>query len=320
MSTPELELRPEEFAGAAAEAIAAVAGSGPREAAAALGGAGLLGVCGAEEDGGLGLGVAFALPIAIEAGRQQLPFPLIEHMLLARALAGAPEAAALCAGERLVTWAFQGSLADGLAGHAREAEACDWVLVADGEGGGALCARESLAIRRDEALDPEHPQCWLECGDARIAARISRADFDALRHDARILVAGFVHGIADAALARTADYLSTRVQFGRPLSAKQAVRHLLARMCLAREATGASVRRLLEYDEFGARRDARAPLAHAIAQAAFVVEKAIHLHGGMGFTWELPLHRGLREVRKFDAAFGAGAPAREAAADFIASA
>ncbi len=320
MSTPELELRPEEFAGATADAIAAVAGLGPREAAAALAEAGLLGVCGAEDDGGLGLGVAFALPIAIEAGRQQLPFPLVEHILTARALAGAPEAAALCGGERWATWAFQGSLADGLAGHAREAEVCDWVLVPDGDGGAALCERDSLTVRRDEALDPEHPQCWLECGDARVLARVAPDDFAVLQHDARILVAGFVHGVADSALARTADYLSTRVQFGRPLSAKQAVRHLLARMCLAREATGASVRRLLAPDEFGARRDARAALSHAIAQAAFVVEKAIHLHGGMGFTWELPLHRGLREVRKLDAAFGAGAPAREAARDFIASA
>lgn len=45
--------------------------------------------------------------------------------------------------------------------------------------------------------------------------------------------------------------------------------------------------------------------------AAFVIEKAIHLHGGMGFTWEVPLHYALREVRKLDAAFGAGALSKE---------
>ena len=34
--------------------------------------------------------------------------------------------------------------------------------------------------------------------------------------------------------------------------------------------------------------------------------KAMHLHGGMGFTWEVPLHHALREVRKIDAAWGGG--------------
>ena len=50
-------------------------------------------------------------------------------------------------------------------------------------------------------------------------------------------------------------------------------------------------------------RDTQPALAGALANAAFVIEKAIHLHGGMGFTWEVPLHRALRAVRKLDAAF-----------------
>ncbi len=60
-------------------------------------------------------------------------------------------------------------------------------------------------------------------------------------------------------------------------------------------------------------------LANALASAAFVLEKSIHLHGGMGFTWEVPLHYALREVRKFDAAFGSGALASQVGLDFIQS-
>jgi alkylation response protein AidB-like acyl-CoA dehydrogenase len=60
-------------------------------------------------------------------------------------------------------------------------------------------------------------------------------------------------------------------------------------------------------------------LANALASAAFVLEKSIHLHGGMGFTWEVPLHYALREVRKFDAAFGSGALASQVGRDFIQS-
>ena len=97
--------------------------------------------------------------------------------------------------------------------------------------------------------------------------------------------------------------MATRVQFGRPLSAKQAVRHLLARMRLLQEVSSAAIRRAIQTDEFGQARDTRPALAGAVANAAFVIEKAIHLHGGMGFTWELPLHRALRAVRKLSAAF-----------------
>ncbi|MGN5479322.1 hypothetical protein ACTMU2_27435 [Cupriavidus basilensis] len=44
------------------------------------------------------------------------------------------------------------------------------------------------------------------------------------------------------------------------------------------------MRRAMARNEYGAARSARPALAGAIANAAFVIEKAIHLHGGMGFT------------------------------------
>jgi len=109
------------------------------------------------------------------------------------------------------------------------------------------------------------------------------------------------------------------VQFGRPLSSKQAVRHLLARMRLLSEASNAGIQRVLCPDEYGSLRNAQPVLANALANAAFVLEKSIHLHGGMGFTWALPLHYALREVRKFDAAFGSGALTSQVGLDFIQS-
>ncbi|MDB5895788.1 MAG: Acyl-CoA dehydrogenase, C-terminal domain [Rhodoferax sp.] len=319
MTTSNLELQPEEFAQAAAEAIADALDRTSREAATVLANAGLLGICADETDEGLGLGIEFALPIAIEAGRLQLPFPLLEQMLVARALKGSPLAVELCRGEKLACYALQGSIEDGWAGHARYVNECDWVLVAEQGGGAALCDLAYVGIEPDAALDPEHSQSWLTLTTPRVLARIDDDAFLTLQRDMQVLVAGFVHGAAAGALARTADYMSTRVQFGRPVSSKQSVRHLLARMCLACETTNASVHRVLRADEYGAPRDTRAPLAHAIAQAAFVLEKAIHLHGGMGFTWELPLHRSLRDIRKFDAAFGSGDLSKRVGSDFIAS-
>jgi alkylation response protein AidB-like acyl-CoA dehydrogenase len=313
------DIQPEEFAQAAAEAIADAKARSFRDAAQVLASAGLCGVCATEDAGGLGLGTAFALPIVAQAGQQRLQWPLLETILVAKALGDSPLAAQLASGERVATWALQGSLQDRWAGQARYASDSDWVLVADGQGGGALLDVRSVQIQDDTALDADHPQAWLVLEQPEVLATLDAATFTALQRDRDILVAGFVNGAAEAALATTATYMATRVQFGRPLSAKQAVRHLLARMRLLQDATHAGIQRVLAADEDGRVRNTQSVLANALANAAFVLEKSIHLHGGMGFTWEVPLHVSLREVRKFDAAFGSGALASQVGRDFIAS-
>ena len=319
MSLSDNDIKPEEFAQVAAEAITDAQSRSFRDAAQVLANAGLCGVCGPENAGGLELGIEFALPIVAEAGRLRLQWPLLETILIAKALGNSPLAAELVAGTRVATWALQGSLQEKFAGHARYAKDCDWVLVADGQGGGALLDLSSVEVQKDEALDPENPQSWLMLDNAKVLAELDAATLASVQRDSHILIAGFVNGAAEGALATTADYMSTRVQFGRPLSANQAVRHLLARMRLLQEASNAGVQRVISTDEFGDRRNTRPVLANALASAAFVLEKAIHLHGGMGFTWELPLHYSLREIRKFDAAFGSGALARQVGLDFIQS-
>lgn len=319
MSMSDNDLKPEEFAQAAAEAITDAQTRGFREAAQVLANAGLCGVCAQEDAGGLALGIEFALPIVAEAGKLRLQWPLLETILIAKALGDSALAAELASGARLATWALQGSLQDGFAGQARYATDSDWVLVADGQGGGALLDLGSVEIQDDGALDPEHPQSWMTLDSARVLAELDAATFAALQRDSRILIAGFVNGAAEAALVTTAAYMATRVQFGRPLSAKQAVRHLLARMRLLQEASNAGIQRVLSTNEYGSVRSTQPVLANALASAAFVLEKSIHLYGGMGFTWELPLHYALREVRKFDAAFGSGSLAQQVGRDFIQS-
>jgi hypothetical protein len=313
------DLQPEEFAQAAAAAIADAQARNFRAAAPVLASAGLCGVCASEDAGGLALGTAFALPIVAAAGQQRLQWPLLETILVAKALGDSPLAAQLASGERVATWALHGSLPQRWAGHARYAKDSDWALVAEGQGGAALLDLRSVQIEDDTALDADHPQAWLVLEQAEVLATLDAATFAALQRDRDILVAGFVNGAAEAALATTATYMATRVQFGRPLSAKQAVRHLLARMRLLQDATNAGIQRVLAVDEDGRVRNTQPVLANALANAAFVLEKSIHLHGGMGFTWEVPLHVSLREVRKFDAAFGSGALASQVGRDFIAA-
>lgn len=318
MTMRDDELKPEEFAQAAVAPIDDANSRTMREAACVLAEAGLIGVCACEDDGGLGLDIDFAVPIVHAAGKQRLRFPLLEQIALAKAFAGTELAPALASGEKLATVALQGGIAQNVAAHARYANECDWVLVADREGA-ALVDVSTVACETDGRLDPESPQVWISLAGARVVAKLGAEAYAVLQRDLQVLVAAFVNGAAEGALETAATYMSTRVQFGRPLSAKQAVRHLLARMKLVQEASTAAIRRALLTDEYETPRDVRPALAGALANAAFVIEKAIHLHGGMGFTWEVPLHYSLREVRKFDASFGAGGLAREVGRDFIAA-
>jgi alkylation response protein AidB-like acyl-CoA dehydrogenase len=318
MTMRDEELKPEEFAQAAVAPIDDAKSRTMREAAVVLAEAGLIGVCACEDNGGLGLDIDFAVPIAHAAGKQQLRFPLLEQIALAKAFAGTELATALAGGEKLATVAFQGSIAQKVAAHARYADECDWVLVADSEGA-ALVDVSTAVCETDGSLDPESPQLWLSLAGARVVAKLDADVYAVLQRDLQVLAAAFVGGAAEGALQTAVAYMSTRVQFGRPLSAKQAVRHLLARMKLVREASEAAVRRTLIADEFETERDVRPALAGALANAMFVIDKAIHLHGGMGFTWEVPLHYSLREVLKFDASFGAGGLTRDVGRDFIAA-
>lgn len=308
------DLTPEDFAETAGAAIADA--QGKPDAAALLARAGLFSVSVPEDTGGMGLGLAFSVPVARVAGDRQLRFPLVEQILLARAFAGTQAGAALLAGETVGTIAWQGDLAQGHASHAAFAGQAQVMLVADGAGA-ALVDLSSAALTLDDLLDPEYPQGEALLDNPTVLARLDASAWAALQTEARVLLAAWLIGAAQGALDRTAGYMATRVQFARPLSAKQAVRHHLAQMKLVTEVSQAALRRALLTDEYGQPRSAGGAFAGAVANATFVVEKAIQLHGGIGFTWELPLHRSLRDVKRIALAMQAGAATQALGAAFI---
>lgn len=323
MTQQDQGLRPEEF-GEAAEAAITDALSRPEDAhAQVLAAAGLFGVCAPEDDGGMDLPLAFAVPVVQAAGKLRLRFALAEQIVLARHLPDAALRAALADGSRRATIAAQGRLGDAWVGHARQAQQADWLLLRAADGAGAVLVDLAGAPRElDPSLDPEEPAAWHDLSQAKVLAEIDAAAAAALWHDLDLLFAASAHGAADGALQAAVEHTGTRVQFGAPLSTRQAVRHWLARMKLFHEASGAAISHALRVDPAEPERAkparvARSALALNLQHAAFIIEKAMHLHGGMGFTWELPLHRALRSVRALDAACGAGSLARQIGQDFI---
>jgi alkylation response protein AidB-like acyl-CoA dehydrogenase len=100
-------------------------------------------------------------------------------------------------------------------------------------------------------------------------------------------------GIAQSALELAVEHARTREQFGRPIGGYQAVSHPLADTYveseLARSLAYWAAWCLAEGDE-------EAPVAAAAAKsfagdtAVAACERAIQVLGGIGFTWEHPLH------------------------------
>lgn len=312
-------LRPEDFAEAAGAAITDAEGKSFAEKTAILAENGLFGVTVAEEQGGLGLDLSFGIPIVAVAGKLQLRYPLIEQMLMAAAFSGNEVGSAIIGGEKTAAIAWQGSLEEGYATHATFVADSDYVLVPAGDGA-ALLDRATVEVTVDPALDPDYPQYTLKLDGAATVATLSAEAYARLTFEAKVLYGAFAAGAGEGAMDRAATHTAGRVQFGRPLSAKQAIRHTLARMKLLTETSYAGLERAIATDEFGNPRDVDTAFAGAIGNACFIIEKAIHLHGGMGFTWELPLHYSLRDVRKIDSAFDTGSVIKSIGKTFIAAA
>ena len=121
-----------------------------------------------------------------------------------------------------------------------------------------------------------------------------------------VLRAAELTGICEAVVGRTVDYVKTRKQFDQPIGAFQAVQHKLADLHLDAESASALVSFAgwaadFSKDQFSLA--STSALAHALEAAPRVVETAIQLHGGIGFTWEFDLHLYLRRVRSYSALY-----------------
>ncbi len=116
---------------------------------------------------------------------------------------------------------------------------------------------------------------------------------------ARVHTAARAIGLARGALEDSAVYAKRRVQFGRPISDFQAIRFKLAEMAAEIEAA----RQLMYYvaTEADSRRrcDKEASMVKWFASemAERVTSQGIQIHGGYGYTTDLPLERYWRDAR-----------------------
>jgi alkylation response protein AidB-like acyl-CoA dehydrogenase len=104
-----------------------------------------------------------------------------------------------------------------------------------------------------------------------------------------------------------ADYARTRLQFGKPIGANQAVKHHLAtcqtRIEFARPVVHAAAAQIGQQDLFARARVSHAKLA-ALAAADLAARTAIQVHGAMGYSWEVDAHFYLKRTLALTGAWG----------------
>jgi len=114
-------------------------------------------------------------------------------------------------------------------------------------------------------------------------------------------------GMAEAAFARTNDYLKTRVQFGQPLASFQALQHRMARMFTELELMRSAVEAALEAIDAGrSDTDQAVSLAKALGSDTLklVSREMIQLHGGIGMTDEHDAGLYLKRAAVLEAMWG----------------
>ena len=126
-------------------------------------------------------------------------------------------------------------------------------------------------------------------------------------------------GIGSKAIELAIDYVKEREQFGKKIGTYQAISHSLVDGYVAVELA----RSLAYWAAWAvAEDDDQVDLAVAAAKsqageaAVLACEKSIQAHGGIGFTWEHPLHRYYKRALWLEGALGYG---REQRAEIAAS-
>jgi alkylation response protein AidB-like acyl-CoA dehydrogenase len=248
-----------------------------------------------EADDGAGLDHAAAVIAFEELGRALVPGPLVASHVAAGLVDGA------ATGETPVGWLDT----------TREpllVEHPDFVgqLLVDAGAEIHLIARS--AISGDTAAAPVDPVTPV----LRLSATPTGGDVvgesAALRRLGALLTAAYQTGIAASVTERSVAYVKEREQFGRPVGSFQAVKHLLADMLVRVELARAAVHAAavtVDDPEVGDPDRAVAGAKLLADEAALLDTKAaIQAHGGMGFTWEMPLHRYLKRAWLLSTTFG----------------
>ncbi|MFF4710915.1 acyl-CoA dehydrogenase family protein [Streptomyces eurythermus] len=300
---------------------------------------GLAGLLVPEEQGGEGASHREAAVVLEELGRAVAPVPYLTSAVVAteallacgdgellRRLASGRTIGALAVGlhtgpatgvrtVRLENGTLHGELT-GIA----DASVADVLLVPADDGGLYAVAADAVTVLPRTSLDLTRPLATVRLAGApgRRVGDTEPAVRRALRAAAGLLASEQL-GVADWALTETVRYLKERKQFNRPVGGFQALKHRLARLWLEVVHLRAAARAAADALSSGRDTDVTVAVAQAYAAPVAVraTEEALQLHGGIGMTWEHPVHLYLKRAKADSIAYGTAGAHREALAGLV---
>ncbi|GAB4074045.1 hypothetical protein GCM10028778_15480 [Barrientosiimonas marina] len=115
----------------------------------------------------------------------------------------------------------------------------------------------------------------------------------------RYMIPANAVGAAERLLQMAIDYSHTRKTFGKPISQRQAIQWMIADSAVDIEAAKWIVLRAAWMEENGidARHQSSMAKLKGAVMANEVVDRVLQIHGGMGYTKDLPIERWYRELR-----------------------
>ncbi len=267
-----------------------------------------------EADGGVGLGSADAVIVFCELGRRLIPGPIVWTHLAATFVSGAATGDCIVGGVDLAGEDTNVVLVEQL-------ESIDRLLVVKPEG---LFLIDSSEVSGDpvetplDPLTPVHEVTNLPAGE-QVGGP---SDAARLRLEGAALISGQQLGIAEATLELANEYAKAREQFGQVIGAFQAVKHMLADMFVRQEVARAAAYAAgatLDDPQVGDVQRAVSSAKLTAGEAALKNAKTcIQVHGGMGYTWEVPAHYYLKRTWSLETVFGTIAEHSEAVAERVA--
>jgi alkylation response protein AidB-like acyl-CoA dehydrogenase len=295
--------------------------------------AGEIGVAGLlipEEHGGAGASASEAAVVLEELGRAVTPAPFFTSAVMATyALLPSGDAllGELAEGRRTAALAVSFSASPYRPGHGSSvrleggrltgsvagvagAEVADVLLVPVG---GELYAVEGVQAEVVSSLDLTRPVATVTFDGAQ-ARPVGACDVAEVLLFSAGLLASEQLGVAEWCLDTTLAYVKERHQFARPVGSFQAIKHRLADLWLDVVRARAAAR--------GAAADGSA-ISVAVAQswnasvAVHAAEEALQLHGGIGMTWEHPVHLYLKRAKATEIALGTPGDHRAALASLV---
>ncbi|WP_042347209.1 acyl-CoA dehydrogenase family protein [Bacillus massiliigorillae] len=140
-----------------------------------------------------------------------------------------------------------------------------------------------------------------EVPDTNVIGEVGMGYMAALKilGEGRIGLAARSVGSCDKLIEMSATYAKERIQFGKPIASNQAIQWMLADMATETEAARMLTYKAAYLIDEGKKAVKESSMAKLFASDVFnrVADKAVQIHGGMGYVSDYPIERFYRDAR-----------------------